>query len=89
MAMPINEQLPAKAKAQEPTNISTIMIVVALVLIAVGVAYSQGWFSSSSTNADMEGITVSESQTMDHEKIKEDAVNVSQKPGEPDQSATK
>jgi flagellar basal body-associated protein FliL len=89
MPMPINEQLPAKAKAQEPMNISTIMIVVALVLFAVGLAYSQGWFDSWYSSTEVKSNTVGASQTVEEEKPKEEALKLTRETAQPADTTTK
>lgn len=83
------EQQPLKATAQEPVNMTTIMIVAVLFLSVFGLAYSQGWLGSWFSSTEVEGVKVSASQTIDQAQTEENAVNVAKETAEPAQSATK
>jgi hypothetical protein len=76
-------------KEQLPTNRTSITIVVVVLLCAVGFAYSQGWFNWSSSGYEMESNKVGADQTMDQERIKEDAVQVTQTASEAAATPTK
>ena len=56
----------------------SITIVIVVVLCAVGFAYGQGWLDWSRTGTEMESNKVSVNQALDQEKMKEDAVLVTQ-----------
>jgi hypothetical protein len=61
------------------------------ILIVLGVAalgFSQGWFTLSSLGPDTQGSKVSASQALDQDKLKEDAVEVTQAATEPADTAT-
>ena len=92
MQMSHARQIPVKVEAKEPLNITTIAIVVALLLFAVGLAYSQGWLNSSSSNIEVESNKVGINQTIDQEQTREDAAVVAletHETAEPAQSTTK
>ena len=56
----------------------SITVVVVVILCAVGLAYSQGWFGPSSVSSDTENDKVTTNQTVDQEKTNADSVRVTE-----------
>lgn len=76
-------------KDQLPVNRTSITMVVVVVLCAVGFAYGQGWFNWSNSGYEMESNKVGTDQSIDQEKNRDGAVQVTQTVSEPAATPTK
>lgn len=68
---------------QIPENRTPITIAVVLVVCAIGLAYSQGWFDWSSPAAETEINNVSTSQALGQEETQADVLQVTKTASEP------
>jgi hypothetical protein len=75
-------------KEQMSANRNNIAIAIAVVLFALGMAYSNGWFSPSTTSPAPVTPKVSATQTMDPDKTKQEADKVTLKSTKPTRQAT-